>query len=499
MLAAAALNPGEAHASLTYGPPVKFSWDALQSWAEAVAARPYDPHIPHHKDIIERLDYDMFQQIRYRKDAQIMPGPNSYPVELFHVGKYFQEPVRMFLVQNGDSREILYTPELFTYGEADFAKVLPMETGFAGLRAMRSKDEPDWISFLGASYYRTTGETPQYGLSARGLAINTGMPYPEEFPRFTHFWIEALEGADGIGIYALLESPSVTGAYRIRAIRDKGAITEVDLVIYARKDVERLGIAPMSSMFWYGKNNRRQGGDWRPEIHDSDGLAIWSGSGEHIWRPLNNPPVVKLSSFIDKAPKGFGLMQRERRFEAYEDDGVFYNRRPSVWVEPVGDWGEGAVQLLEIPTRDETEDNIVALWNPKAPFTAGSRVAMSYRVYWRLDNPFPGAAGRVVATRRGLGGRPGQHRKSDATKYVIDFEGGDLGELDNKSGVKLRLSASRGTTDLVSAYRVVDTPRWRAMFDFTPDGPEAADLRAYLDQDGKALTETWMYQHVEGA
>jgi glucans biosynthesis protein len=196
------------------------------------------------------------------------------------------------------------------------------------------------------------------------------------------------------------------------------------------------------------------------------------------------------------SPKGFGLLQRDRDFKSYEDDNVFYHRRPSVWVEPLGDWGEGAVQLLENTTDDETKDNIVAFWNPKQPFTAGQRLSLRYRVHWRNDMPFPDPNARVVATRTGLGGMPGGHERESATKYVLDFEGGILGDLTNKDDVKLVVTASRGTIDAVAAYRVVDTPRWRAIFDFHPDGKETADLRAFLGQNGTALTETWMYQRV---
>ncbi|MEJ2118518.1 MAG: glucan biosynthesis protein, partial [Alphaproteobacteria bacterium] len=319
---------------------------------------------------------------------------------------------------------------------------------------------------------------------------------PEEFPRFTEFWVERLAGADGITIYALLDSRSLAGAYRIRATRGKGTTTEVSAVIFARSDVPRLGIAPLTSMFWYGKLNRAQASDWRPEIHDSDGLAIWTHDGERIWRPLGNPPVVKLSSFVGGSPKGFGLLQRERNFEAYEDDGVFYNRRPSSWVEPLGDWGEGAVQLLEIPTDDETRDNIVAFWSPKRPFRKGDRVAVNYRIYWRNHMPFPDDSATVTATRRGIGGTPGGLERRKSTKYVIDFKGGKLSQLTSKDGVKLRVSVSRGHYDKVTAYRVTDSERWRGFFDYTPDGTETADLRAFLERNGEALSETWMFQHV---
>jgi glucans biosynthesis protein len=452
---------------------VNFSWEALQDWVAQLAKLPYQAPKPSNPELIGRIDFDTHQQIRYRADAAIRAAQDGYPVQLFHVGKYFMEPVRIFLVQNGESREVLYTDQLFSYGKADFARTLSKDTGFAGFRVMAHEGGPDWIAFLGASYFRTPGETGQYGLSARGLAIDTGMPEPEEFPRFSNFWIDKLEtGENGMLFYALLDSPSVVGAYRIKALRATGVITEISLVIHARKDVRRLGIAPLTSMYWYGKNNRRTGTDWRPEIHDSDGLSVWSGTGEHIWRPLNNPPVVKLSSFFANSPKGFGLMQRERNFEIYQDDGVFYEKRPSVWVEPTGDWGEGAVQLLEIPT--------------------------DYRIHWRNDAPYEFNSGRVIATRTGIGGVPGSDRPKDVIKYVIDFEGGELSTLTNREGVALRVTTSQGKFSAVAAYRIVGTARWRAIFDFDPQGAPTADLRAYLERNGNALTETWLYQHVAG-
>jgi glucans biosynthesis protein len=494
--AASAIASKPAHAALSFGEPVRFSWDALRAWAGAAARMPYQPPVPADPELVQRIDFDAHQQIRYRSDASIVPGPGSYPVELFHVGRYFMEPVRVYIVGDGVAREVIYDDRLFSYGKASFARALPENTGFAGLRVMRAKGEPDWISFLGASYFRSSGETGQYGLSARGLAIDTGMAEPEEFPRFSNFWIEWLDGEDGMMIYALLDGPSLAGAYRIRAVRKTGVVTHVDMAVHARRDVRRLGVAPLTSMYWYGKTDRRKAVDWRPEIHDSDGLSMWTGAGEHIWRPLNNPPVVKLTSYFDKSPKGFGLLQRERNFEAYQDDGVFYDRRPSVWVEPVGDWGEGAVQLVEIPTADETSDNIVAFWNPKRPCRAGDSIALSYRIHWRNDAPYAHGNGRVVATRRGLGGRPGGGTRAGVTKYVIDFEGGELARLENRDGVTLRLSASGGRYNSIAAYRIVDSLRWRAIFDFKPDG-STADLRAFLDLNGRALTETWLYQHAE--
>jgi len=392
---------------------------------------------------------------------------------------------------------VLYSPELFNYGKADFARTLPPDLGFAGFRVMYAPGEPDWLAFLGASYFRSSGETRQYGLSTRGLAIDTAMPWPEEFPRFTNFWLEPHRNPEGVVIHAMLDSPSVTGAYKITATRPgKGVITDVEATIFARKDVARLGIAPLTSMYWYGKTNRRQATDWRPEIHDSDGLAMWTGAGERIWRPLNNPFGVQTSTYLDNNPRGFGLLQRERRFDHYEDDGVFYDKRPSVWIEPIGGWGEGGVQLIEIPTVDETNDNIVAYWVPKAQLVGGQRRDLKYRIHWRLEEPYPSQIGRVHTTRAGAGGRPGHPARQGYTKYVIDFEGGELGQLDNFKGVEMVLTATRGAIDNKSAYRIVGSDRWRAMFDFLPADREPVDLRLYLQRNGAALTETWLYQHL---
>lgn len=484
-------------ANVEFGPPVRFSMDALAAWAKAISRAPYFPQRPRDPELISRIDYDAYQQIRYRANAAIWSDRSApFPVELFHVGKYFQEPVRIFIVNQGYSREVLYTPSLFSYGRAEFARNLPSDAGFAGFRVMYAPGEPDWLAFLGASYFRSSGETRQYGLSARGLAIDTAMPWPEEFPRFTNFWLEPQMSPPGIVVYALLDSPSASGAYRIAATRGTGVITDIEARVFARRPIERLGIAPLTSMFWYSKLNRRQGTDWRPEIHDSDGLSIWNASGERIWRPLNNPGAVQTSSFIDSNIRGFGLMQRERRFEQYEDDGVFYEKRPSAWIEPVGDWGEGAVQLVEIPTQSETNDNIVAYWLPKEKLQAGGSLSFSYRIHWRHEEPYPPKIGRVFATRAGTGGIPGAPPREGFVKYVVDFEGGILGELDNDDGVRMQVSAARGMVENSSAYRVVGTSRWRAMFDYLPPDKNPVDLRLYLTQHGNALTETWLYQHL---
>jgi glucans biosynthesis protein len=324
------------------------------------------------------------------------------------------------------------------------------------------------------------------------------MPQPEEFPRFVEFWLEeAKEDSASITIYALLDGPSITGAYRFDGVKERAPIIDITADLFARTDIDRVGVAPLTSMFWYGENDRRLATDWRPEIHDSDGLAIWTGVGEHIWRPLTNSAQVRTNSFVDASPKGFGLMQRDRKFDQYQDDGAFYHRRPSIWVEPVGDWGEGAVQLVEIPTDDEIHDNIVAYWTPKQPVRAGDELKYAYKLYWTNDEPNPPTnIGRVVATYTGNGGVPGQRRREDVfkRKFVIDFAGGPLAAMQQRFDVTPVISHSRGRVDNSYVIKVVGTNRWRALFDLTTEGDAPVDLRCYLRLEGETLSETWLYQ-----
>ncbi len=303
-------------------------------------------------------------------------------------------------------------------------------------------------------------------LSARGIAIDTALPSPEEFPRFTEFFVE--RDGSAVNVYAVLDGPSITGAYRIHCRKEGIVTTEVDARLFARTDIKRLGIAPLTSMFWYSELNRAGAPDWRPEVHDSDGLALWTGSGERLWRPLNNPNRVMTSSFSDRAPKGFGLLQRDRSFSDYEDDGVFYERRPSVWVEPMGDWGDGAVQLVEIPTDAEIHDNIVAYWVPAQPVRGGDTLAYRYRVYWTKDAPFLPKTGQVVASRRGRGGRPAEVDKLGLVKYAVDFEGGDLATFESGDPIEPVVTVSRGEVLNAYALRVNTTEQMAG--DLRPQG-----------------------------
>jgi glucans biosynthesis protein len=269
---------------------------------------------------------------------------------------------------------------------------------------------------------------------------------------------------------------------------------QVEARLFPRRPIERLGIAPMTSMFQCGENDRRMAADFRPEIHDSDGLAMLTGTGEWIWRPLLNPHYIRVNSFLDDNPRGFGLLQRDRDFASYQDDTSFYQRRPSLWVEPLGGWGKGAVQLIEIPTPDETFDNIVAFWNPAEPVEPGRELNFSYRLYWGARPPVQPAVAEVATTRIGVGGVPGQKKTVPARKFVLDFQGGRLDRLDQDARVDAIVTASRGEIRDAVARPIRESKLWRCHFDLVASGGEPVDLRCYLRDAGGALSETWLYQ-----
>jgi periplasmic glucans biosynthesis protein len=485
-LPAAGLRPG--------GRGEPFSWEQLKRLALQLAGKPWRP-LPT-LAAAAAIDFDEVNRITYRADHALWRGEGSREVRFFPVHKFANLPVSISEVRGGRAYPFGFTPELFDVKPDSHGKRFALAPGLAGFRLMNANGKGDWLAFQGASYFRSAGALDQYGLSARGLAINTGIDGREEFPTFTRFWLERGPG-EAVTVYALLEGPSVTGAYRFVNRKDqKGVpVQDVSLVIQLRRDVERLGFAALTSMFWYGEGNRAAAIDWRPEIHDSDGLALLTGGGERIWRPLVNPPQPTTNSFADRGPRGFGLFQRDREFDHYQDDGAFYEKRPNLLVEPVGDWGPGAVMLYEIPTRREIEDNIVAFWTPAAPAKAGNRYEMAYRLSWTDDDSNSPGIALAVDCWTGTAGRPGHEPIAGARRLVADFAGGKLAGLGRDSGVEPKVSIARGKVIATHAYPVVGTSsRWRLIVDVEPVSGEPTDLRAYLSRGPDALSETLLYQ-----
>jgi glucans biosynthesis protein len=466
-----------------------FDFSVVEARARALAAQPHVAPAENVPAWMQELNYDRHRAIVFDPDhAWWRREKLPFQLQFFHPGWLFKTPVRINEVVGGEARPIQFSADLFKYGKQKVGEI-PPDLGFAGLRIhyplVRPTDE--LAVFLGASYFRSVGRGLQYGLSARGLAINTGEPVPEEFPRFVEFWVERpAPGAAAITLHALLDSPSVVGAYRLTIRPGDDTVMDVKASLFFRGKPAVVGLAPLSSMYQHGENTGWSRDDFRPEVHDSDGLLMHTGAGEWLWRPLTNPAGTRVSSFQDRAPRGFGLLQRDREFAHYDDIEANYHQRPSAWIEPVGDWGEGAVRLLEFHTADETNDNIAACWVPARLPPPGVPLTYSYRLHWMREMPGTPPAGYVVSTRQGVVLDHPERRR-----FVVDFAG-----LHAKPGRDLRADLT-----VVAGASVVPSPGvswieplqvWRVAFELVPEaGKPPVELRLFLRERGDIVTETW--------
>jgi len=469
--------------------------------AGARAEIPYEPPVDVLPDALRGMTYDQYRSIRFRPEAALWRGGARFEAQFFHPGFLFRHPVTVYTVEQGQVEELAFDPELFRYdAEAEeLADAGRSDLGFAGFRLHYPLNSPEYLDevvvFLGASYFRLVGPGQVYGLSSRGLAIDTALPSGEEFPAFRKFWLFRPEpDADSITILALLDSPSVTGAFRFDLQAGSEVAMAVEKRLFARADVAKIGIAPLTSMFFFGEASVRAHDDFRPRVHDSEGLMMQTAAGEWIWRPLTNPVRLRGGSLRDERPRGFGLVQRSRDFSEYLDLEAEYHRRPSQWVTPIdGDWGFGGVELVEIPTSDETSDNIVAYWVADTPLRTGDRRQYRYRLTLFDDVPPGEPPARVVRTRSGWGAVPGvaDPPPRSLRRYIVDFAGGELDALGPDDAVEPLLEAGSGRVDDLHVWRLPDHAGWRATFLLDPEDGQAADLRLVLTLDGRPITETW--------
>ncbi|WP_018075769.1 glucan biosynthesis protein [Novosphingobium nitrogenifigens] len=478
MLALGCAVPGgaalAASANGRFGPPRRFDRAWLVAEAQRRAQRPMVARLATHAV----PDFDSHVRLSYGA-AETLPGG----LRLFPARRdVATNMVAIHVLDSGMAREIVDTHGLFGGGES---------ADVAGFRVMNADGASDWLAFLGAAYFRASGPRGQYGLSARAVAVDTGMPEPEEFPAFTDFWIEA-KGGDRLIIHALVDGPSLTGAFTLDTRREGLAMTQaVEGTLFLRKAVRRLGIAPITSMFDFGEGHRGDRADWRPEVHDSDGLAIQTGSGERIWRPLDNPPSPRVHMLRADHLKGFGMIQRDQAFDHYQDDYSFYDRRPSLWVEPVGDWGAGAIMLYEMNGASETVDNMAAMWIADAPARAGQRRDFAYRLVWTSRDPSADANAHCVDVFEGPGGVPGADPIAGATRYVFQFRGGGLAELDRRSGIEAVTDLPPASVLLNKAEPVGGQPGlWRVTLDVRTEGLKQSEFRLFLRRGQDAFSET---------
>lgn len=481
---------------------VPFDLEVLQFRAKALAAKPYEARPSKVPKQLSELTYDQYRLIRFDGDhAWWRPERLPFQLQFFHPGFIYTKTVQMFEVNRGEVRPIDFSSKLFQYGNNLDVGEVPGDVGYTGFRVHYPLNSPSYFDelavFQGASYFRALGQGMRYGLSARGLALNTGEPGGEEFPIFEEFYVQRpAPDAKDLTVFALLDSPSVAGAYRFIIKPGASTVINVTGIVYQRAatSIKSFGMAPLTSMFWYGENSRGDHGDLRPEVHDSDGLMIERGSGEWLWRPLDNPGAVRVLSFNDENPRGFGLIQRDRRFESYEDLEAAYQLRPSAWVEPVGSWGRGAVRLVEIPTPDETNDNMVAFWVPEKLPEPGRPIKFEYNLHWYMDGTAANRrppAGYAIATRIG---RSRTHEK-DLERFWVDFDGPYLHNAAFNPGIQAVVTVGEGAK-LVhqDLQKNPFNGTWRVAFALKPDGSgKPVELRCFLKRDPHILTETWSY------
>lgn len=467
-----------------------FSLETVLDEAKKRSSAPYVPQRNNVPSWLEKLSPDQYRSIRFNPQSDIW-GDEGLPfrMELLPVGFNFNTTVAISIVEDGEAQDLIATSSMFILSSSiptpPSNAAVPLSGFRIRTRINLGKVWDEFLVFQGASYFRAVAQHQVYGLSARGLAINTAEPAGEEFPVFTHFWIEAphAKAADLI-IYGLLESASATGAYRFTVKPGAETTMEVDMTLFPREELRIVGIAPLTSMFLFDETNRGRLDDYRPEVHDSDGLQVLTKSGEQLWRPLANPATLQISTFTKQMPQGFGLMQRSRDEADFQDLEAQYERRPSLWIEPRSEWGNGAVELVEIPSGRETNDNIVAFWRPAATLPAGHPAQFAYHMSWAAEAKFPKKFGKTISTRSGA--------SIDGKRRVFQID--IVGAGEKTDGLRVDLATTAGK---VSNVMLVPNPTLhglRASFELDTGNADLVELRMRIMHSAQPVSETWLYR-----
>jgi glucans biosynthesis protein len=473
-----------------------FDFEDVARKAESQARWPYRAPTRQAPLELQALSYDEYRFIRFRPERSRWRD-EQLPFELMflHLGGEYQTlPVHLNEITPDRVRHIRYDGDDFYLERNQLSPWSWGDLGFAGFRAHYALNNSEYkdevVAFAGASYFRALGAGQRYGMSARGLAIDTVGGQSEEFPRFTEFWVvKPAADATTLTIYALLDSPRASGAYQFDVHPGSETVVETRARLFLRAGVATFGVAPLTSMYFFGENQPHRT-DFRPEVHDSDGLMVATGDGEWLWRPLLNPPHTLATSFAMRDVRGFGLMQRDRDFRSYEDGEARYELRPSVWVEPIGSWGPGRVELVQLNTPDETNDNVVAYWVPQQAPAPGQAFDIAYRLHWQSTQEMRPPSGWVMQTRVGRGY---SRLADDEQQFIVDFTGPSLAALPADAPVEAVVSApSNGTIVDRHAFRLDATGAWRMTVRVQQLNPaEPTELRGFLQSGSDVLTETW--------
>jgi glucans biosynthesis protein len=481
----------------------RINLEVIESLAAEAAKRPFEVVKDDHllPEALRGLSYDQYRNIRFRPDRELWRDQKlPFGMALYHVGYLYKQPVEIYEFSGDYTQDIRFSRDLFDYTGSGLDGPLPAKLGYAGLRLTYPVNRPDYYDevgvFLGSSYFRMLGKGQVYGLSARGLALNAGIDgVAEEFPIFTHFWVgKPQPGATSVTVFSLLNSPSVAGAYQFVIQPGDQTVASVQATLFFRKKVDHVGFAPLTSMFWFGENTTRPFDDHRQEVHDSDGLAIKSASGECVWRPLRNDPSRNRTYCLSfDSIKGFGLLQRDRNLRSYEDLEAGYHQRPGLWIEPEGDWGPGSIRLVELATSNELADNVVAAWEPAKLPELGKPFRIAYKQRWTNDPNPAGASSWVVATRSGT------HDWAKGARFVVlEFAGPAVANLGPEEKLSAEVTVAGKGMSLSGPARVQRYPgsnTWRVAFEIQKEGEGdpsgGAEVRCSLRRGADYISETW--------
>ncbi|WP_230532651.1 glucan biosynthesis protein [Microvirga roseola] len=472
------------------GDKQRFDPSVVTDIARQLATKPFVPPPNDLPAAFANLNYDQYISIRSLQNPIWRSEGRGIAVEPLHRGFVFTNAVDLYLVEDGTIRRVGYNPAQFDFGDLD----LPngnADIGFSGFRlySVPGEGEPwDFAIVQGATFFRAIARGQNYGAIARAITLRPAEAKGEEFPIFRAFWLERpAVGSNSITIHAVIDSESATGATRMTLRPGDMTIVDLETTLFPRVALEHVGLGAIASTYFYGPNDRPSTEDIRVGVYESSGLQIWNGQGEWLWRPLHNPETLQISAFVDSSPRGFGLLQRDRSYEAFQADEQRYERRPSLWIEPLSDWGPGSVQLLEIPSNAEINDNILAYWRPKAPMAAGSEVSFAYRQYWCWTAPERPPLATVTSTRVGQGSS-GRLRR-----FAVDFSGDMLG--DNwPADLKSTLTVGPGTFQNLRIWPYPERKTARVTFELDPGNENACEMRLILEAGGKPISETWLYR-----
>ena len=485
-----ALGAAKAAPAAAGPPPVPFADGSVLALARQLAKSPFKAPKGALPDPFANLTYEQYVGIRAKPGSALWSDDNvGFALEPLHRGFIFSTPMDINIVENGMARRVRYDRAAFDFGKLQPPADLP-DIGFSGFRVLEAVEGQGFQEvaiYQGASFFRAKARGQNLGVTARGLSIHAGEPQGEEFPLFRAVWIEKPKPAtNALVIHALLDSASVTGAFRFTLRPGEATIIDTELTIVARAAIDHVGLSAMSGMYLFGGLDQSKTDDIRPNVYEIGGLQMLTGAGEWIWRPVANRDTLQISAFVDENPRGFGLLQRNRSFSMFQDDDQHWELRPSLWIEPIGDWGEGQVQLLEIPTASENNGNIIAFWRPKAGLAEGESQSFAYRQFWCWTPPARPTLAVCTGARMGKAGK--------LWRFAVEFSGDLLANATDAAQTKVNMAANPGQIVASRSFASAERKTLRVVFDLDPGSEAYSELRVVLESAGRPASETWLYR-----